>query len=126
MSKRSFVAGFVLTLVLLSTLSVSVGSAASMSMIKSSNPQPQASTNASGTLAYREYWCRRVTAVDISIFSTSTSTTPIGKFYQGQRFATTGIANNRYHIYDPDYDVWYGWVTADPRWSDFIGYYCAE
>jgi hypothetical protein len=74
--------------------------------------------------AYREYWCRTVTAVDVNIYATSTSTTPIGRAYRGQTFATTGIANNRYHWYNPYNDTWGGWITADPQWTDFAGYYC--
>ncbi len=74
--------------------------------------------------AYREYWCRTVTASTMRLFSTSTSTTPIYTLYQGDVFATTGIANNRYHVYDPFSDTWLGWVSADPQWTNYAGHYC--
>lgn len=74
--------------------------------------------------AYREYRCRIVTASDIYIYATPYSTAPIGRIYQNTTFATTGIHNNRYHLYNPYNDTWGGWVTADPQWTNYAGHYC--
>jgi hypothetical protein len=95
-----------------------------MPIIKSSNAHRQETKAANRPMAYREYWCRKVTAEDIKIFSSSTSSTVIGRLLRGDVFATTGIANNRYHVYNPHSDTWKGWATADPQWTDYAGHYC--
>ena len=123
MSKRSSIVGFALTLMLLSSTLI-VSSAASMPIIKSGNAHRQETKVASRPAAYREYWCRIVTANDIRVYSSSTSSTVIGRLLKGDVFATTGIANNRYHVYNAHSDTWQGWVTADPQWTNYYGHYC--
>ncbi|HEX6291827.1 MAG TPA: hypothetical protein VFZ66_21765 [Herpetosiphonaceae bacterium] len=127
MSKRSRIVGFVLALAVLSS-TLAVSSAASMPIMKSDSAHRQGTVAANRphakTAAYREYWCRIVTATDIRVFESSTSSTVIGRLLKGDVFATTGIANNRYHVYNPFSDTWKGWVTADPQWTDYYGHYC--
>lgn len=128
MSKRPFVL-FALLALLLWISTLSVASATTIPASKNSYTQhlPHPASSSSSDVRTNEvWWCRLVTAQDINIYTSSVSTVVTGAhLFHNQKFATTGIANNRYHLYDPIHNSWYGWVTADPQWTDFAGYYCS-
>jgi hypothetical protein len=57
--------------------------------------------------------CLRVVAVDMRVFTSSTSNTVIGRKFFGDIVNATAKQNNRYRITSP-----LGWISADPRWTD--------